>query len=139
LTASFGLLKRQMGRQRTSIAGIDTKKLDQQLRRTKDARLKERLSVLKMASTGLYTLQMMAQAVGRARSVVQQWLDKFDQGGIDAMLERKKPTRRKPRIAEKICAQIDEHLRQGTWRSAGEMQRWLKQTHQIERGWGGCY
>jgi transposase len=92
-----------------------------------------------MANTGLYTLQRMAQAVGRARSVVQQWLDKFDQGGIDAMLERKKPTGRKPRIAEKICVQIDEHLQQGTWRSAGEMQRWRKETHQIEMGLGGCY
>lgn len=128
-----------MGRKRTSISGIDVKQLDQQIRRSKDVRQRERLSALKMASSGQYTLQMIAEAVGRARSVIQQWLAKFDEGGIEAMLDRKKPNGRKTPLQKHMHEQIEKHLQQGSWRSANEMQRWLEDKHQIKMGLGGCY
>jgi transposase len=128
-----------MSRKRTSIAGIDHQQLDQELRRTKDVREKERLTVLKMASHGEYTLQMMADAVGRARSIIQQWLHKYHQGGLEALLERKSPPGRKPRLNAKVRQAIKQKLDSGTWRTAQEMQRWLEEHHQIQMGLGGCY
>lgn len=70
--------------------------------------------------TGQYTLAMIAEGVGRARSAVQVWLDKFEQGGVDALLERKSPPGRPPALNAEVRQQLTAKLSAGAWRTAGQ-------------------
>ena len=92
-----------------------------------------------MAMTGQRTLAMIAEAVGRARSCIQTWLHAFETGGVDALLQRTPPPGRPPSLSPEVKAQLHGHLSAGTWRTAREMRRWLKDTHQIEITLKGCY
>ena len=128
-----------MARKRTEITSPDREKLEQLLATTDDPRQRERLLAARMAMTGSYTLVMIAKAVGRARSAVQVWLEKFVAGGLDALIERRSPTGREPSLSEAIQAQVQEHLRLGTWRTADQFRQWLIKEHGIQLSQTGGY
>ena len=128
-----------MSRKRTEIATPLCGEIDRMLKSTDDPRERERLLAVRMATTGRYTLAMIAESVGRARSAVQQWLDRFEQGGIEALLQRKKSPGRPPALPEPVQEQMREKLREGAWRTAGQFRQWLTQTHGITLSVGGSY
>lgn len=53
-------------------------------------REKERRLVARMATTGHYTLVVMAEAVEKATSTIQIWISKLLTGGVDALVRPKK-------------------------------------------------
>jgi transposase len=85
-----------------------------------------------MATTGNYTLAMMAAAVGRATSCVQTWLNKFVAGGVDALVKRVKSTGRTTKLTEPLVKAIKQKLKTGDFRTAGQFRQWLASEHQIE-------
>jgi transposase len=54
---------------------------------TTDARLARRIQVVWLARRGLTCPQIM-QAVGASRRAVQQWVAKYNRGGIDELLDK---------------------------------------------------
>lgn len=128
-----------MSRKRTEISSPDREEVELRLRSTTDPREKERLIVARMAMSGQHTLDMMAQAVGRARSCVQTWLDKFVAGGVEGLLKRKSPPGREPGLSPEVRREIGERLREGTWRTAREFRVWLERTHQVSLSLAACY
>lgn len=128
-----------MSRKRTEIISHDCEKVAQLLQSTSDPRDKERLIAARMAMTGQHTLAMIADAVGRARSCIQGWLKVFETGGVEALLRRTPPPGRPPSLSPEVKEQLHQHLSDGTWRTAREMRRWLKETHQIDLTLKGCY
>ena len=128
-----------MSRKRTEITSPDRETVAALLHSTSDPRDQERLIVARMAMTGQHTLAMMAEAVGRARSCIQTWLNSFEAGGVDALLRRTPPPGRPPSLSPEVQEQLHAHLSAGTWRTAREMRGWLKETHQIEITLKGCY
>jgi transposase len=128
-----------MSRKRTEIASPEREKVQQLLNTTTDPRQRERLLAARMAMTGQYTLAMIAECVGRARSVIQTWLDNFEQGGVAALLERKSPPGRTPALSSEVQAQVTAKLREGAWRTAGQFRQWLKAEHHLTLSVAGSY
>ncbi len=56
-------------------------------RRTTEARLARRIQVVWLARRGL-TCPQIIQAVGASRRMVQQWIAKYNCGGIDELLDK---------------------------------------------------
>lgn len=119
-------------RARTRIVTHEADRIEALIRTSTDPREKERLLVARMAATGNYTIAMMAEAVGKASSSIQIWLDKLVRGGVDALLTRKKAPGRPSELSEPLVAEIKAKLRAGAWRTAGQFRAWLKSEHQIE-------
>lgn len=114
--------------------------VERRYRKTRDSRDKERLLALRLANDGQHSFDQIAEEVGRARSCVQLWLDRFMKGGVDALLERKKaPGKISPLSDEKIQAALQKGLREGRWRTAGQIRAWLQAEHGIDRSTKGIY
>jgi transposase len=127
------------GRKRTEISSPDREEVERLLRATTNPREKERLIVARMAMSGKHTLAMMAEVVGRARSSIQIWLDKFETGGVAGLLDRKRPPGRDASLSAQVQQEVKAQLAEGTWRTAQEFRHWLEQTHQINLSLAGCY
>jgi transposase len=56
----------------------------------RDARVKERLLAVKLVCDG-FTLSRAAEAVGRTKRTVFSWVERFGEGGVEAL--RDKPAR----------------------------------------------
>lgn len=131
-----------MARKRTKL-GMGAEQLAdlrQRVRAATDSRDKERLQVVLWASSGQHTLEELAQLVGRARSTVQIWLDKFQQGGLSVLLQRDAPPGLTSPIGEpEVQAELKDGLKKGRWRTAGQVAAWLKAAHGIERAAKSLY
>jgi transposase len=60
----------------------------QRLRREPAGWRRERLLAVKLGLEGQLTLQELADQLGRARSCVQRWLERFRRDGLDGLLHR---------------------------------------------------
>jgi transposase len=99
----------------------------------------QRLQAMRMASQGQWSLQQIADAVGAGRSSVAGWLKIVREQGASALLERKKGQGAPGRVGPKVQAAITVGLREGRWRHARDLRRWLQKEHGIEIGLGGVY
>ena len=125
-----------MGRNRTHLrlSAAQQALVPRLLRTTQDKRERERLQVALWAGTGRYTLEELAEKVGRARATIQLWLGKFKAGNIRGLLQRDTPPgATSPLSAPRLQAQLRAGLRAGRWRSAEAMAAWLKEEHGIDR------
>jgi transposase len=68
------------------------------LRVEKDARVKERLLAVKLVYDG-FTLSRAAEAVGRTKRTVFNWVERFREGGVEALRDR--PRSGRPRKASR--------------------------------------
>ena len=115
-----------------------------QLRRTllstRDAREAERLRLALLAATGRHTLEDLARHAGRSRSTIQNWLDKYDAGGLEGLLERDtSPGSMSPISSLKIQRELQAGLQRRRWTSAAEVARWLQSRHGIHRSRKSIY
>ena len=114
--------------------------LQQRWRRGDDVRQQARLQAAWLATTGQYTYEQIAQAVGRARSTIQLWINQFTAGGVAGLLARKKaPGRASPLQAPAIQAALAEGLRTGRWLTAAQLAAWLHTHHGLRRSAQSLY
>ena len=110
------------------------------LKANTDARQRDRMQAIQLATTGRHTHAEIAQLLGKARSTIQVWLDHYQAGQLTRLLERKTaPGKVSELQAPKIQADLQAGLRAGRWRTAGQIAAWLKQTHGIQRAAGSIY
>jgi transposase len=128
-----------MSRKRTCISSPEKEAVRDLLKTTTCAKEKERLTAVSMGLSGNHTLAMISEAVGRARSVIQTWLGKFESGGIEGLLGRGKSPGRPTTVTPEIRESIVAELRKGTWRTAGQMQQWLEKEHKLTLSISSCY
>jgi transposase len=128
-----------MSRKRTEIISPDAEVVERLLHATADARDKERLIVARMAMSGRHTLAEMARVSGRSRSAIQVWLERFREGGVEALLERSTAPGSTPSLDFEVQTQLVEKLRQGAWRTGRELRMWLERDHSIKLSLAGCY
>jgi transposase len=87
---------------------------------------RERLLAVKLGLEGQLDLEEIAAHLGRARSCIQGWLDRFRCGGLDALLQ---PPKRGQGPASQLSPELAQALRQklaaGEFRRAADAQRWL--------------
>jgi len=112
----------------------ERREIDRLFRQAKDVRQRERLEVVRLASSGQHALAEIAEQVGRSRSTVQLWLGTYESRGLEGLLERGKPGASKsPLQDEQLQQELREQLAAGNFRTAGQAVRWLHQHHGIER------
>ena len=131
-----------MAKKRTKItmAAEDVVRLKERIRSSTDLRDKERLQVVLWATSGQHTLEDLAELAGRARSTIQIWLDHFNAGGLDKVLERDTPPgSTSPVAGTKVQDELKAGLQAGKWRTAGQVAAWLKEAHGIERAAKSLY
>jgi transposase len=96
-------------------------------RQTASARDKERLQAGLLAAQGVLNLDEIAEAVGRARSCVQSWLDKLQQGGVSGLLERGSAPGAAPALDPAQQQQLRAELKRGAHRTAAQIGKWIKE------------
>ena len=125
-----------MGRKRTqlSLTPAQRTKLAQRLQMVTEARAKDRLRFALLAAEGQHTLEDLAVRLGRARSTLQLWLDKFTAGGLAGLLERESPPGwLSPVGRDSVQAELQAGINAGRWRSAAAIAEWLQAAHGITR------
>ena len=90
--------------------------------------------MVRWATGGQHTLEDLARLSGRARATIQVWLDRFMAGGRAKLWERETPPgTTSPVGAAKVQKQWQAGLKEGRWRTAGQVAAWLKEVHGIKR------
>jgi transposase len=116
--------------------------LQEKLRQTKNLKDKERLQVLYwLKQNKPLTISEIALSLGKHRNTLQTWLAKYREGGIEALLERRKSpggVRKIPEWAEKALQKRLKEEEQG-FKSYGEVQQWLKETLGVEATYHAVY
>jgi transposase len=117
-----------------AVSEAEKEELRERRKTCDDTRQQARLQAAWLATTGEYTHQQIAEAVGRARSTIQVWVNQFEAGGITALLARKKaPGRTSPLQSLTVQAALARGLRTGQWLTAPQLAAWLRKEHGIER------
>ena len=131
-----------MGRRRTQLALSDAERTAalRLLESSDDPRTVERLCFALEASIGHYTLEDLARRLNRTRSTIQNWLGRFEAGGLEGLLARAGgPGRSTPVARAVIQRQLLAGLQAGRWTSAAQVAAWLQETHGIARSRKSLY
>ncbi len=131
-----------MGRKRThlELSAAERALLQQHLRTAADPRARERAQFARWAASGQDTLEDLDCKAGRARATIQNWLDKFNAGGVAGLLERATPPGSTSPLAEpRIQGQLKAGLKTGRWRTAREVAAWLEAEHGVKRARKSLY
>lgn len=131
-----------MGRNKLKlvIAAAEREELRQAIKTLTDPRSRDRVQTVQLATTGQHTHEEIAALLGRARSTIQQWVNRYEAGGLSRLLEVKKaPGQKSPLQAPALQAEIQAGLKQGTWRTAGQLAAWLETRHGIQRAANSLY
>ena len=97
----------------------------------------ERLTALRLGLGGEHTLEQIAQAVGRARSRVIEWMRIAREQGVEQLLGRHQGQGRAARVKGVVLKDLRQGLRRGRWKRAKDAGQWLEQRHGIELSEGG--
>lgn len=96
-------------------------------RRADSAKDKERLQAGLLAAQGVLNLDEIAEALGRARSCVQRWLDKLQEGGVSGLLERGRAPGAAPALDPAQQKQLRAELKRGAHRTAAQIGQWIQE------------
>ena len=98
----------------------------QRLKREPAGWRRERLLAVKLGLEGQFTLEEIAAQLGRARSCVQRWLERFRAEGLEGLLHRpeggKGPA---SALSPELAQALGQKLAAGQSRRAADAQRWL--------------
>ena len=123
------------GRPRLKVSAPDDVKAEvaRRLKVEQNALFRDRLRAVQMSFDGIRRYEDIARQLGRAKSAVQNWLQTFTTGGIEALLTRKKaPGKASPMQAAQIQKAIVAGLKEGRWRTGQQFAAWLRQQHRID-------
>jgi transposase-like protein len=131
-----------MGRSRTQLelTAEERAQLDRLLHRCCDPRERQRLQIVKWATSGRYTLEELARKAGRSRSTIQNWMRKFGAGGMAELLRRETPPGSWSPVGDPgIQAELEAGLASGRLTSAAGVASWLRESHGIRRSRKSVY
>ena len=106
-----------------------SEELQHRLRHAVSAATKERVQMLYWIKTqAIAKRQELSQRLGRDESTVYRWLKRYQQGGINALLEVKTPPGKSGLIPANVMSQLQERLSQPQgFKSYSQIQEWLTQ------------
>jgi transposase len=101
---------------------------------------RDRILVILRAVDGRKTLDDLADDMGRSRSTIQAWIERFKAGGVQTLLDRGTPPgSTSPVNTPSVQSEMLAGLKSGRWGSAAAVARWLKETHGIVRSRKSIY
>ena len=98
----------------------DRKLASELLKQKQEAWQKERLIALKLGMDPNKSLDEIADVVGRDRSCIQRWFDRFKQGGFKVLLSRGKSGGRPSGCVDQVQVFLKEGLKSGKWNTVGQ-------------------
>jgi transposase len=101
-----------------------------------DVRSKVRLLCIKLAATGEYTSEQVAEICGKSQSAIFVWFKAFRENGFEGLLERRKPGPDEGSfrgVPASVVEELKKGVESGRWTTAEAARRWLKEKHQISR------
>jgi transposase len=113
-----------------------TDEIEKRYRTETDVRSKVRLLCIKLAATGDYTSEQVAEICGKSQSSIFVWLKAFREHGFEGLLERQKPGpaaglfRGVPSL---VVEELKRGVESGRWKTAEAARLWLEDRHQICR------
>ena len=108
--------------------------LERAYRSASTSRDKEKLLAIRLATGGQHTYSELSEVVGRSRSIIQIWVERYLKNGLEGLLSRAPGGGRPSPLAEtKVQQDLEAGLRAGKWRTAPQIRSWLKKEHGIER------
>jgi len=114
--------------------------LEQRFKAAEDLRQHQRLQAILLATTGQHGYRDIAQVVGCATSTFALWLNKYLAGGVEALLRRAPaPGASSPIRQPEVQAGLQEGLKSGRWRTAGQVAAWLQEEHGLQRAAKSMY
>ena len=109
--------------------------LEKQLKQEKDGRRKIRLHMLYLFKSGkCRTRCEVAEALAVHRNTIRRWLNRYQQGGLDALLIIEEPGAKpgQKTLPQQVIDSLGNQLKEeGGFASYGEIQSWLLDTHGI--------
>ena len=97
----------------------------------------QRLTAVRMAMSGEFTLAQIAAACGRSRSAVGEWMRVAREQGLPALLGRHQGRGRESALPPKALKELRKGLARGRWARRRDIQAWLEQRHGVVMGTGG--
>lgn len=122
-----------------SISEEVVRQLHDASRAATDPKDKERLQTGLLAAQGVLGLDQIAEAVGRARSCVQRWLDKLVNHGVEGLLERKSAPGAAPALDEEQQRLLRAEVAHGRHRTAAQLRAWVQSKWGVELTEAGMY
>lgn len=115
--------------------------LEKSMKRAQRASQKERLQALWWVKSGQVTEhQELSRRLGRNPSTISRWLQRYRNGGLQAMLEVKTAPGAKPKIQGAVRRALEARLESAEgFGSYGEIVDWLNQTFELELKYGTVY
>jgi len=104
-----------------------------------DVKAHQRLLAMRMAASGEFTAQQIAEQLGISRRRFFDWVKMLKTGGLSGLLECAHGGGAAPRITGKVLAELQAGLQAGRWKRAKEIQRWLGQKHEQRFTLDGVY
>jgi transposase len=104
------------------------------LDKCQDVRDHQRLLAMRMAASGEFTAAQIAEHLEISRRQFFNWLRALKTGGVVGLLRRAHGGGAPPQVKGQVLEQFREGLRQGRWKRAKEIQRWLTQEHGVRMG-----
>jgi len=107
--------------------------LEKQLKNTRTASQRERIQVLWWLKTGqVQQHQELANRLGRDKSTITRWLQKYRRGGLSELLLVKKAPGQEPHLTGDVLEGLKERLATGVpFKSYGEIVEWLKSEYNL--------
>ena len=102
---------------------------------------KQRLTaVYLLQSGGAKNRKQVADLIGVNRKTVGQWLDAYQAGGIEQMLDRRYPPGRSPLLSEAQTQALRAELdKPSGFSSYGQIQQFIASTYQVEMSYKAVY
>ena len=91
---------------------------------------RERLLVLKSALEG-DTLKVLSKRFSRSHTTVQAWINKFREGGVEQLLDKRKGNGPASKLTPEMEAGMRAELAKGKWRTARDAWNWLSENYDV--------
>jgi len=85
---------------------------------------RERLLVIK-AALEKQGIMHIAKQFSRSHTTIQDWINRYREGGVDKLLDKRKGNGPPSRLTEEMQVALKEQLEKGKWRTAQQAWDWL--------------
>jgi transposase len=109
------------------------------LAEVKDLSSHRRLLAMRLAASGQFTAEQIAEQIGVSRRQFFHWVNALKAGGVARLLEREHGGGRPARIQGVVLSELLAGLKVGRWKRAKEIQQWLREHHQARLSVKGVY
>jgi transposase len=110
-----------------------------ELKACRDVKSQQRLLAARLAASGQFTADQIAEQLGISRRRFFDWMNALKAGGTAALLERKHGGGAVPQVQGEVLKELLIGLQAGCWKRAKEIQHWLRKEHGVGLKLPGVY